>query len=301
MNASQPLDGHRNSTSKAKSNVSVQAFAGRGNSVSSSRILAQLQKSQETLRRTSELLEQRVRERTRELQRVNASLRQEIQTRRQLQKQLVEISEREQRRIGQDIHDGLGQHLTGVAMLADLLRNRLDKNEAPDMVNVRRLVTLLDQARSFARQLAHGLHPVANDPIGLMNSLEQLAQSVHALHKLECHFYCEQKILIEDNDKATHLFRIAQEAINNAIRHGRCKHIEVRLSEDSQAIRLEIWNDGPKWLRKRDLKRNGIGLQIMKSRSEAVNGRLEITSGRSRGTTIACAIAKAERPLRRNL
>ncbi|MDE3068646.1 MAG: PAS domain S-box protein [Verrucomicrobiota bacterium] len=250
---------------------------------------------QDILRRTNEVLEHRVLKRTAELRRVNAALRREARDRRRLQHELLEISEREQRRIGRDIHDGLGQQLTGVAMLADLLQEELKQKSLPEAAAARRLEELVREAQVYSHKLVCGLYPVTADPHGLMNSLQQLAETVTSLHRVDCRFNCSPAVRLHDNVKATHLFRIAQEAVNNAIRHGRCRQINLLLSVQNGFLRLEIRNDGRRWFAQPQRRTDGMGLQTMKFRSEAMGGTLDIRPVNPHGTSIACLVPVGEK------
>ncbi|HEV2329632.1 MAG TPA: PAS domain S-box protein [Verrucomicrobiae bacterium] len=246
-------------------------------------------KSQDLLRHANEMLEVKVRERTAQLLQLNAKLRREVTIRRNLQNQIMDISEREQRRIGQDIHDGLGQQLTGIAMLADALQDKLRSKKLDEAEDSRRVLLLLQQARSQTRRLSHGLQPVPPDPDGLMISLKELAESVTNLG-VDCRFQCPVPIHLSDNLKATHLFRIAQEAVGNALRHAQCQKIRLSLSTSKGSLRLEIRNDGRKFLLRQKRKSRGMGLQLMKFRSEAMGGALHVNPLSPGGALIACIV-----------
>ncbi|HYT59732.1 MAG TPA: PAS domain S-box protein [Haliangiales bacterium] len=241
------------------------------------------------LRKTSRSLEERVRERTAELRIANAKLERQIAERMRLERQLLEISEREQRRIGQDLHDGLGQQLTGIRFLNNVLHEKLARKSLPEAADAERLAQLLDQAKSQLRQLARGLHPVPAAPQGLMTALEQLAGNVAQIHDISCRFDCPQPVHVVDNVVATHLFRIAQEAVNNALQHGRARHITLALSADNGTLYLLVQNDGRGARRPRGPDQS-LGLQIMNSRSQVMGAALVVRPAGPRGMLVRCSM-----------
>jgi signal transduction histidine kinase len=155
-----------------------------------------------------------------------------------------------------------------------------------------RIVRLLDNAVAQTRTLARGLHPVQLEARGLMSSLEHLAAMVRDLFKIDCRFQCRQPVLTPDNVMATHLYRIAQEAINNAIKHGRSTQIRIKLADTSETTTLTVQNNGLAIPKRRSPKAEGLGLRIMQYRSEMIGGSLAITSHPQRGTTLVCMIPK---------
>lgn len=243
---------------------------------------------EELERKGHEILERRVVERTAELARANAALREEISSRRHLQRQLLKISEREQRRIGQDLHDGLGQLLTGAALLGDVLAGKIAQNSLPDKAEARRLVQLLAESRMQARELVHGLHPVPVTADGLAVALSRLSQTISRFHGVECRFQRRGRISLPDNAVATHLFRMAQEAVHNAIQHGRSKRITVTLASHDGLLRLTVRDNGRGPCPSVSKTTSGFGLQIMGSRCEAVGASLRVRPVRPHGTLVEC-------------
>ena len=135
-----------------------------------------------------------------------------------LERTILEISGK-QCRIGQDLHDGLGQHLTGVAFMSKVLEQKLREKSLPEAVEAAQ-VALVNQAVDRTRELSRGLLPVLSDARGLMSALERLALEVEDLFQVGCHFECEPPVLIRESDIATHLYHIAQEAVNNSLKRG---------------------------------------------------------------------------------
>src|SRR5262249_2269362 len=160
-----------------------------------------------------------------------------------LERTILEISGREQRRIGRDLHDGLGQHLTGVAFMCKVLEQRLRDKSIPEAVEAAKIVALVNQAIDKTRELSRGPLPVLADARGLMAVLERLSLEIDDLFHISCRFECEQPVLIHQSDVATHLYHIAQEAVNNAVKHGHPKHILIRL-EGGERSCLSIDDDG---------------------------------------------------------
>jgi signal transduction histidine kinase len=193
---------------------------------------------------------------------------------------------------GQEIHDGLGQQLTGAAMLAEVLRDKLKHKNIPETEDARHVATLLQKARRQCRQLAQDLHALATAPLMLTSSLEQLARTVTSAG-VECLFDCPSPVRLRDQSRTVHLFNIAQEAVNHAIHYGRCRRLKLRLSAPDGFIRLEIRSDGRRWFRQAKRKQMGMGLQTMKSRSEAMGGTLKVHSLRPRGTNVVCVVPVA--------
>lgn len=212
----------------------------------------------------------------------------DITERKHLEKAILEISGREQQRIGQDLHDGLGQHLTGIAFMAKVQEQKLAERKMPEAADAAKIVRLVNDAISRARKLARGLAPVVFDEHGLMSALQVHAAEVQDLFGgVSCRFQCAQPVLIPDGSMATHLYHIAQEAVNNAVKHGQAQNILIRLSASDGRGSLMIRDDG-KGLVRPSLNHAGMGLQIMKYRADMIGGAVEIYSDEKHGTTVNC-------------
>src|SRR4029077_15414565 len=144
----------------------------------------------------------------------------DISERKSLEEAVLEVSATEQRRIAQDLHDGLGQHLTGIAFMSKVLEKKLSDKSLPEAGEAAKIVTMVNQAIENTGALARGLHPLSAEPLGLMSALRKWAREVEELFHIRCDFQCPKPLPIHDATLATHLYRIAQEAVHNAIRHG---------------------------------------------------------------------------------
>ncbi|MCU0770138.1 MAG: PAS domain S-box protein [Verrucomicrobia bacterium] len=213
----------------------------------------------------------------------------DIRQRKRLERELVEVSERERQQVGRELHDELGQILHGVHFLASDLEVRLRRQGVAEAAELSRLTHFLDEALSTTRNLARGLQPVPPVPEGLMKALHELALRIRKVYGLSCRFLCPQPVLIEDPAVATHLFRIAQEAVNNAVRHARCKRIRIRLKATPERLLLGIQDDGH--VRFPALNRRpGMGLHVMQFRASAVNGSLVVQRRAGGGTEVVCTV-----------
>jgi two-component system, LuxR family, sensor kinase FixL len=213
----------------------------------------------------------------------------DITERANLEQEILEISEREHRRIAQDLHDGLGQLLVGTAYLGSTLRQDLVAKSLPEVEQLDRLLRLLDEAIGQTRGLARGLHPVKPEPNGLMAALQELALRTKTLFQVGCRFTCRQPVLIEDNATATHLYRIAQEAVTNAIKHGEPGLIQISLTRTTSRINLAVKDNGV-GLPTRLGKQRGMGFRIMRYRAGAIGGSLAIWKEPRGGTTVICSV-----------
>jgi len=211
----------------------------------------------------------------------------DVTERKRLEGAILDISNREQRRIGQDLHDGLGQHLTGVAFMAKVLQENLAKNSPPDAAAACRIVQLVNQAIHKSKELSRGLHPVLDGPDGLSSALQQFAVEVEDLFGVTCTFTCRNDpVSIPDPALANHLYRIAQEAVHNGIKHGRARHIAIALTSSA----LEVEDDG-EGIGAADTVDEGMGLRIMKYRAGMIGGKLEIGRRAESGTRVLCTYA----------
>jgi PAS domain S-box-containing protein len=211
----------------------------------------------------------------------------DITEREQLERALLNISAREQRRIGQDLHDGLGQHLTAIAFMAKVHEERLANMNASDACDAAKIVRLVNEAVHKARELARGLLPVMSDSQGLMSALQLWAGEVEDVFGVSCNFECAEPVLIEDVAAATHLYHIAQEAVNNAMKHGRARNVLLRLSAAGGYGELLVTDDGI-GIEQDRCNTQGMGLNIMSYRSSMIGGRLEVKKNGTRGTTVSC-------------
>jgi PAS domain S-box-containing protein len=213
----------------------------------------------------------------------------DISQRVELEKELLAVSEREQRRIGQDLHDDLCQELTCIEYLCQALHQKLKGGAASEAGRAAEIGTMLRQAIHQTRELARGLFPVDLEADGLMRALQRLVARTNGLYQVECRFACPAPVLIHDNTLGINLFRIAQEAVGNAIRHGGARRIELLLVTRNRRIQLQIKDDGrglPKDMR----KGRGMGLQIMQYRTGMMNGIWSVDSQPGVGVTVSCSV-----------
>jgi len=213
----------------------------------------------------------------------------DITERLRLEQEVLSISERECRRIAEDLHDGLGQVLFGATCLVKSLRLDLDKQSRPEAEPLERIQRVINGALVQARQLAKGLHPVAAELNGLMVALGELAGQTRELFGIRCDFEGREPLMIADNTVATHLFRIAQESITNAIKHGRATHIRIGLSQSPAQIQLTIKDNG-RGLSTGRSKTSGMGMNIMHYRARMIGGSLTIRPGPRGGTLVQCSV-----------
>jgi PAS domain S-box-containing protein len=217
---------------------------------------------------------------------VSSAIR-DISDRKRLERNVLEISEREQRRIGQDLHDGLGQHLTGIAFMSKVQEQKLAEKQSPEAADAAKIVQLVNDAILKTRELARGLLPVVSDAHGLMSALQLYATEIEDLFGIGCRFQCETPVLIHDAGAATHLYHITQEAVNNAIKHGRARSILIRLFSGEREGTLLIKDDGV-GIERSPAPHSGVGLHIMNYRAGMIGGNLEVHREQPRGTAIVC-------------
>jgi PAS domain S-box-containing protein len=217
---------------------------------------------------------------------VSSAIR-DISDRKRLERTVLDISEREQRRIGQDLHDGLGQHLTGIAFMTKVQEKKLVERQVPEASDAAKIVQLVNDAILKTRELSRGLLPVVSEAHGLMSALRLHASEVEDLFGITCRFECENTVLVHDAPMATHLYRIAQEAVNNAIKHAHANNIVIRLFGGEREGTLMIKDDGI-GIERPLTPRTGVGLQIMNYRTGVIGGNLEIRKELPRGTSVTC-------------
>lgn len=255
--------------------------------------VTKLKQAEQALRKAHDGLEKRVEERTAELKAMNQELKRSIQEQRRLEKEVLEISGLEQRRIGQDLHDGLSQQLTGIALMARGLEQKLVGKSLSEAGRVRKIVELVNQAILETRALARGLYPVELESNGLMAALEELALNTKRLFNVTSHFDCAQPILIHDNVMATHLYRIAQEAVNNAVKHSGTRQVWISLvpvNGESEKVCMQVRDEGRGIPEKFSGK--GMGLRLMHYRAEMIQASLEIARANGRGTVVTCTFPR---------
>jgi PAS domain S-box-containing protein len=213
-----------------------------------------------------------------------------ISERQRLERQLLEVSDREHARIGQDIHDGLCQHLVSLALDANSLRGELAEARRPEAKKARRIANYLDLAITEARQLSRGLFPVRLEREGLPPALEELAVATHDRFKIRCRFGSEGPVTVESSVTATHLYRIAQEAVSNAVKHSRASSVAIRLCARDGVLELSVTDNGVGLSAARRKEASGMGLHIMDYRARSIGATLLISPGRQRGTKVSCCI-----------
>ncbi len=211
----------------------------------------------------------------------------DITSRRKLETQLLEVSEREQRRFGHDLHDGIGQQLAALRFLSTALLQKTIQAAPVEPAEVERLDTLMGETLKQVRQVARGLHPVSADPEGLMHGLRELCRQCQPLFGVACAFECPEPVTVREQQAAQNLYRIAQEALRNAATHGAPQQIKVRLQQAGDAVCLEIGDDG-KGLRRETKQKRGLGLDIMRYRAHAIGATLDIQSKPGAGVIIRC-------------
>jgi two-component system CheB/CheR fusion protein len=213
---------------------------------------------------------------------------QDITEQTRLEREVIASSENERKRIGHDLHDGLGQELTAISLALQALSLKLDRESSPHAQAARNITVstqnMIAEIRRFARQLA----PIFSSKFGLNDALQALAKDVREYSNVECHAHGSYEHRTLDTDIAVHLYRIAQESINNAIRHSGAKNIELQYGRDGDSIFLEVLDDGT-GIPTRDHRVDGIGLRSMRYRARMLRGRLDIAPRSQGGTRVFCS------------
>lgn len=220
----------------------------------------------------------------------------DITDRKHLEREIMEIGDRERQRIGQDLHDDLCSHLIGIQVLSEVLNRKLHEKSLDEAAYGGKITALIGEAIEKARRLARGLCPVHLVAYGLESSLRELCTSVSEVFNVSCALKCrEETVLIHDNTVATHLFYIAQEAVQNAIKHGQATRIVVVLSSDGGIIALRVTDNGS-GIRREGVVPRGMGLRIMAHRAKMIGASLEVKPSLGGGTLVECCVRE---PLRR--
>ena len=212
----------------------------------------------------------------------------DITEQRRLERQVLEISMEERRQFGRELHDSLGQQLTAIEMMTHTLAREL-KTPAPAQAKFAWEITqYIRRAITQTRELAHGLSPIAVEGEGLMVALHELARMTAATGTV-CDFECEKPVKIADASTVGHLYRIAQEAVTNALKHAKPKRIHLKLAKRRQTIELSVEDNG-EGLPRKDSKKEGMGLQVMHHRARLIGGHLTLHSIAGNGVRVVCSL-----------
>lgn len=213
-----------------------------------------------------------------------------VTDRQRLQRQILEISDREQARIGQDLHDGLCQQLVSLAFDANALEQRLKHGRRPEAAMAHRIAELLDVSITISRRLSRGLFPIRLEGHGLHAALDTLAASTRERFGIACDFNSEPADIFTSQATATHLYRIAQEAVANAAKHSKARKITIGLRQDHSVLELTVSDDGNGFQPAKVQSSPGMGLHIMEYRARAIGGVTRLEANPGGGATLSCRL-----------
>jgi len=230
-------------------------------------------------------LDQRVRERT-------AALQHEVTQRERLDKEIAEVARRERLRLGQDLHDSLCQHLTGTALTAQVLREKLAQRSAPEVVEAEKVVRYIEQGIDLTRNLARGFFSPELEADGLMVALHGLAENTAERFKITCVVEGTDGISlpVRDSAMATQLYRIAQEAVTNAVKHAAAQRIDIRLARDDRELTLTITDDGIGFPHQAP-QPEGLGLRLMSHGAALIGANFDVRRNGRIGTIVTCKLS----------
>ena len=207
----------------------------------------------------------------------------------ELEREILLVSEREQRRIGQDLHDDLCQQLTGIEYLSQTLASRLSSVSKADAGRAREIGRMVREAMDYTRDLARGLSPLRLEAEGLRGTLRELAKRTRKLFGVQCRFRCKEAVEIHDVNISIHLYRIVQEAVANALKHGKARNIEIGLVANKKHLIVAVRDDGVGIPRK-SRTHQGMGLYTMQYRAGVIGGTLVVQGNSDGGATVVCTI-----------
>jgi two-component system, chemotaxis family, CheB/CheR fusion protein len=220
----------------------------------------------------------------------------DISKQRQLEKEIANISTREQESIGRELHDTLGQQLTGLNMLATSLKQGLVEKNEPESRLLGEIIEQLKEAAETVRRISHGLAPISIPPDGLQDALAHLAATVRSNGNVQCDFDGDHSIKLQDQDVANQLYRIAQEAFNNALKHAQAKSIRLRLQSLGSHVELIVSDDGQGCDPDEKSHDGGVGLHVMQYRAKMIGARISVTSVPGKGTEVRCRLPISGKP-----
>jgi two-component system, NarL family, sensor histidine kinase UhpB len=245
--------------------------------------------AESALRRAHDELEMRVQQRTADLKTANARLQTAIAERRRLEFELLEITEKERRRIGLDLHDDLGQQLSGLALMTKGLQLKLAKRRAREASDASKIHNLVQQAMNHARDLARDLATLDLTGDDLPAALADLAKHAEKLFRISCRVEVKGEAPRLESNVASQLYKITQEAVTNAIKHAKAKAVAIRLANGSNVLVVSVQNDGLPFPNMKDAS-PGMGLRIMNYRANLIGATLEIQGNNPRGTSVICSV-----------
>jgi PAS domain S-box-containing protein len=248
-------------------------------------------KAEAALQKSKVTLEKLVRKRTEALRTANAELKNEIERRRGLEGEILSVSDREQQRLGQELHDGLCQHLTAVAFMARSVALRLRNHRVIDAADIEKIAELVNAAAIDTRNLSQALHRSDVDAAGLVIALQDLVD--REIWTTPCRLEVRPSFHIQDDAAAAQLYRIAREAVINANKHAQARQIVIKLQRSREELVMRITDDGVGFSHEPKLKQ-GLGYHIMNYRAQLLGGRLEIDSPKRGGTCVSCYLPEAQ-------
>lgn len=208
------------------------------------------------------------------------------------ERKIIEINEETQRQIGRELHDDLGQQLTGVAFMTEVLHRHLEEEGHEDAKTAAKITALINAAISKAHHLAHDLHPVEMEESGLRAMLMRLATNTQAIYGIKCECICEGEPKIRSQNAATNLFRIAQEAVHNAVKHSEASKITLALRAKADTLTMEIIDNGRGIGGPQEADASkGLGMNTMRYRASVLNAELEIHQMERGGTRVAVTLS----------
>lgn len=253
------------------------------------RDITQQKLAEESLRNFTTELEARVRERTATLEAAMTSLRKEITERRRLEEEILQIGERERMRIGEDLHDDLGQQLVGTGMLADLLAKELRTEGHPRENEAVRLAKSISQSLITTRNFAKSFYPVELERGGLVVAIRSLVERMEMVAHFTCNLNADESFHVKKSAEI-HLFRIIQESISNAIKHGHAENIEISAIQENGRCIVSISNDGVSFTQPKDGQWTGMGLHLFQYRARLIGAEITVRRGDTGGCVVTCSM-----------